>query len=196
MKKILAVLAVFALIFSIAACSKSGGKNNDNTDETLPFDVDELATMNSEEMSSFVEENSSVLESFSEANKVLTPQDIMDDIDKNGYLPDEYITLKRADLLDYFGLGADVVRDCAVIMDSSGYKDEIIILKATADFNVDSIKETLENYLEGKKEEMRDYDATQYAILEKCSVTVKDDYVALFISEHQKEINKIFDSYF
>lgn len=167
MKRTVSVLIMLTIILTLSACGNGAEKDGSTEKETTQTEEAEVDV-----------------------------QTIMDEIKKAGYFPKDYVTLQKADLLDYYGLSADIVKQCAVIQNTSGYQDEIIIIKSYNDSSAEVVSDLLDSYLRDKTDEMRDYDATQYAILQKCAVSIQGEYVALFISEHQKEMNKIFDANF
>lgn len=126
-------------------------------------------------------------------SEFISVQPVMDKIKAENLLPEDYITLTTDDLIDYYGIESDWVVESSVIQNSSGYQDEIIIIHAS---NPSAVKSALEEHLEYQKNEMRDYSPEQFAILEKCKVEAKGNYIALFISENAARMSEIFNETF
>lgn len=94
-----------------------------------------------------------------------------------------------------YGFESDEYSDLAIYLKSSGVEmDEITIVKAADSSKVAGIKEKLENHLNNQLVSTKDYLPEQYAIIEKCSVVTKGDYVCLIISENAEEMVKIFEN--
>lgn len=94
-----------------------------------------------------------------------------------------------------YGFESDEYSDLAIYLKSSGVEmDEITIIKASDSSRVSGIKEKLENHLNNQLVSTKDYLPEQYAIIEKCSVVTKGDYVCLIISENADDMVKIFEN--
>lgn len=94
-----------------------------------------------------------------------------------------------------YGFESDEYSDLAIYLKSSGVEmDEITIIKASDSSKVAGIKEKLENHLNNQLVSTKDYLPEQYAIIEKCSVVTKGDYVCLIISENADDMVKIFEN--
>lgn len=170
MKRILAVIFVLSLIFVFASCN-----SETETDNTTATDNDTTA---------FVEVSS------------VSVQDIMNEIENKGYLPENPVKLTKNDLLDYYGIEPSDVKDCAVVQNPSGYQDEIIIIEAVDENAKATVKGILEDQINYKRDQMMNYDAEMFDILSDCHVITNGNYVALFISAEREAIGTIFNSYF
>mgnify|MGYP003317031969 CR=1 FL=1 len=104
--------------------------------------------------------------------------------------------LTADDLIDYYGIEADKVADCAAVQDACGYKDEIVIIKAVDDTSAKEIADLLNEHIEYQKESMKNYDPAQYEILGSSEVITNGVYVAMFISAEQSTMAEIFNGSF
>lgn len=120
---------------------------------------------------------------------------VMSDIKKNVPLSGDMMDLNVDDLLDYYGIDSSSVASFAASQDNCGYLDEIVMIEAVDENSVDTIKSLLDDYIEYKKDEMRNYLPKQFEVLSKCSVGTNGRYVTLFISASADEMNKIFEGY-
>ena len=111
-------------------------------------------------------------------------------------MPAETVELSADDLIDYYGIEAEKVADFKAVQDACGYKDEIVILKAKNEDGAKEAEAMLKEHIEYQMEEMRDYDAEQYKVLESSMVCTNGLYVAMFISAEQSEMEEIFNSFF
>ncbi len=170
MKKILAVIIVLSLIFIFASCNSSS-----ETDKTTATGENSTAT---------------------DDTKNVNVQDIMNEIENKGYLPENPVKLTKNDLLDYYGIEPTDVKDCAVVQNPSGYQDEIIIIEVVDENAKATVKGILEDQINYKRDQMMNYDAEMYDILSDCHVLTNGNYVALFISTEREAIGTIFNSFF
>ena len=94
-----------------------------------------------------------------------------------------------ADLNRFYGIAAEDVKEFAGGVNNSGVDQEEIVMILAADSDAaDRIKTALENRLQSKLNETKNYNPEQYAIVEKSSVDVDNLYVSLFISEHSAQM--------
>ena len=100
---------------------------------------------------------------------------------------------KADDLNRFYGIEVDQVKDFAGGINKSGVDQEEIVIVLAADSKAaESIKASLENRLESKLSQTKNYNAEQYAIVEKCSVDVNDNYVSLFVSKNADAMKEDF----
>lgn len=166
MKKILAVISAALMILSFAACNKTD--NNNDTNESAS----------------------------SSAEVSVATADIMNEIRNGGYLPAENMELTANNMDDYYGIDASEIKQCSVVLNSSGWQDELIIIEAVDSNAADNIETLLNNHIQNQCDAMRDYDAQMYDIVSKCTVETNGNYIALFISADYVTLNNIFNSYF
>lgn len=122
--------------------------------------------------------------------------DIYTKITESVEMPKETIELKAENLMEYYGIEAEKVSECSAVQDACGYKDEIVIIKATDADAVKDIETKLNSRIERQKESMRNYDPAQFEILGSSTVVTNGNYVALFISADQSQMVDIFNSFF
>lgn len=107
-------------------------------------------------------------------------------------LPD-MVELSSADRLDRnYGITEDMVSEFAGGIDSSGVTmTEIVLIKAKDDESAAQIAEKLNNRLQSKLDQNRNYNPEQAAVIEKCKVETKGLYVTLIISDEAEKITEI-----
>lgn len=123
-------------------------------------------------------------------------KDIYQKITEAVALPDEIIELTADDLMDYYGIEADKVAECAAVQDACGYKDEIVIIKAADETAAADIGNLFTQHIDYQKDSMKNYDADQYEVLGSSKVIVNGSYAAMFISGSQDKMAEIFNSFF
>ena len=71
-------------------------------------------------------------------------------------------------------------------------QEEIVLVKAASEKDVDSIKTALDNRYKAKLNQNKNYNAEQAEMIEKCSVEVDGLYVSMIVSENAESITKIY----
>ena len=96
-----------------------------------------------------------------------------------------------------YGFDASDYSEIAAYVNNSGVEqDEIVIVKASSPDKVASIKEKLENKMTAKLNQTKNYLPEQYAMIEKCEVAEKGDYVRMIISPNADDMVSIFNAQF
>lgn len=109
-------------------------------------------------------------------------------------LGEEMMTLDVNDLVDlYFFDAADIKQSAAAIHTSGINADEIIMIEAVDADAAARVKNILDARYEAKLNEMRDYIAEEYAIIEKCSVTANGNFVAMIVAPNAPELVEIYN---
>ena len=104
---------------------------------------------------------------------------------KTDYNITEMLEFKSADDLSRYGIKAEDVEESAGGVNKSGVnQEEIVLVKATDADAAKRVEASLKKRLESKLNETKNYNPEQYAILEKCSVDVDNNYVSLIVSEN------------
>ena len=75
------------------------------------------------------------------------------------------------------------------------FPDEILMIEAVDSDAAKRIEEQLQSRLEQVMAQSKNYDAENYALLQKCAVKKTGNYVTLFISAKYAELQKIFDNF-
>ena len=89
-----------------------------------------------------------------------------------------------ADLNRFYGIAAEDVKDFAGGINNSGVNQEEIVMVLAADASAaERISTALNNRYDSKLNETKNYNPEQYAILEKCSVDIDNNYVSMFLSK-------------
>ena len=109
---------------------------------------------------------------------------------------DDPLTLGESDMLDFFGIQSDSMEQFAAVTCSNGISaQEIVLVKATDEDSAKAVEEKLQNRLDSRKAEAKDYLPDQYAILEECEVKRDGVYVRLIISPEAQALVDIYQGY-
>lgn len=104
---------------------------------------------------------------------------------KTDYNVTDLVEFKSTDDLARYGIKAEDVKEYAGGINKSGVdQEEIVMVLATDTAAVGRVQAALNNRLESKKNETKNYNPEQYAIIENCTVEVDGNYVALIISKN------------
>ena len=97
---------------------------------------------------------------------------------KNDYNITDMVEFKSVDDLGRYGIKAEDVKEFAGGVNKSGVnQEEIIMVLATDGDAAERIEKSLNNRLESKKNETKNYNPEQYAIMEDCTVDTNNNYV-------------------
>ncbi|MBQ7521460.1 MAG: DUF4358 domain-containing protein [Clostridia bacterium] len=141
------------------------------------------------------EENTSQVNSAVSQNVVQekTLTDVFSDI-KTQVNVSEMVEFQDVSSLDrYYGITAEQVLEFAGGINNSGVEqEEIVLLKASSDADVEALKTALENRRQSKLNENKNYNPEQAEIIEKCSVETNGLYVFMIISPNNEQMTQIF----
>ena len=102
-----------------------------------------------------------------------------------GLNSEDMLPLAETDLMEYYGIDAANVKQFAGAVNLTGISAEEIVLIEAVDANAAaSVKAQLDARYDSKAAQMKDYLPDQYAIIEKCSVRVDGNFVAMIVSEN------------
>lgn len=109
---------------------------------------------------------------------------------------DGAMSLKTERLESLYGIVASDVKQqgCFITMGGT-FPDEILMIEAVDSDAAKRIEEQLQSRLEQVMAQSKNYDAENYALLQKCAVKKTGNYVTLFISAKYAELQKIFDNF-
>lgn len=95
---------------------------------------------------------------------------------------------------NYYGIDTASLEEYVFSMSEDATSAEtIIIMKAKDSSTVSGLSDCLQVVVDEKKNEMENYLPEQFAIVEKSSVQIKDNYVWLVISENADAITKMIE---
>lgn len=98
-------------------------------------------------------------------------------------------------LLRYYGITPDMVSDYAGGMDNSGVgQDEILLVKASDESQVEALRNALQTRYDQKLNEQANYNPEEAEKIRGCEVRVSGLYVTLIISNDAAQITEIVDS--
>ncbi len=122
-------------------------------------------------------------------------KDVFEEIKSSVELP-VMIELNDNLLPRYYGLSADVVSDYAGGVDSSGIgQDEIVLMKAADESQVETIREALQTRYDSKLAQQENYNPQEAEKISKCEVQTNGLYVTLIISNDAAAITEIVNSH-
>lgn len=102
-----------------------------------------------------------------------------------GLNSEDMLALAETDLMEYYGIDAANVKQFAGAVNLTGISAEEIVLIEAVDANAAAtVKTQLDARYDSKAAQMKDYLPDQYAIIEKCSVRVDGNFVAMIVSEN------------
>lgn len=167
MKKILCVTLVLSLLCAFAACGKKA------------------EPVNTEEVTDAAEETAETVDLAA----------VLEAIAEKVEMPAESLDVPVSELKERYGIDAADVASCAIRMDASGYKDEIIMIEAVDEAAAAGIEEALNSHLEYNKKTMRTYAPDRFEILEESSVMKTGNFVSLFVSENADDMIDIYNGF-
>ncbi len=95
-----------------------------------------------------------------------------------------------------YGIDSSHIKQAAGFVTMSGtFPHEIIMIEATNAQSAASIEAALNTKLGEVMNQARSYDAENYALAQKCKVYKKGNFVSLFLSPKQAEMNDIYSGY-
>lgn len=104
-------------------------------------------------------------------------------IDK--YQVEEMLEISEKDLKKHYGIDAADLKEFACGVNKTGVsQEEIIMIQANDADKAEQIAEKLNDHRTSKMNQQKNYNAEQYAIIEKSEVKTDGNYVSLFISEN------------
>ena len=105
------------------------------------------------------------------------------------------MSLKTERLESLYGIEAkDVKQQGSFITMGGTFPDEILMIEAVDSDAAKRVEEKLQSRLEQVMAQSKNYDAENYALLQKCAVKKTGNYVTLFISAKYAELQKLFDA--
>ena len=105
------------------------------------------------------------------------------------------LELPQERLTELYGIEQEDLKSAACIITMGGaFPDEIIMTEAVDAAAAQRIAQKLEARLADVTNQAQNYDAESYALLEKCKVQTAGNYVTLFISAQNEQLQQIFDA--
>lgn len=109
----------------------------------------------------------------------------------------EALELTEEDMLNFYGIEASQMEDFAATACSMGIEaDELVLVKAVDEDGAQAVEELLQQRLENRRSEFRNYSPEEYEVLTQGSVERNGLYVRLIVSPEAEELAAIYDSYF
>lgn len=170
MKKKLLSTAILTL--TVLACTACGG--NDESDSTTKA-TDKVA------------------ETQQEKDVVLS--DVCKEVLDKGYYPEMYKEEDADYIANYYGLTKEDAEDMIFYLPEDYLQaDCLIIVKADSSEAADDLKDKFDKINENKKDELRDYNAAEYAKVEAAKIDSVGKYAYMVVTEKSGEAADLVES--
>ncbi len=105
------------------------------------------------------------------------------------------MNLKTERLESLYGIEEKDVKQQACFITMGGtFPDEVLMIEAPDSDAAKRVEEKLQSRLSQVMTQSKNYDAENYALLQKCAVKKSGNYVTLFISAKYAELQALFDA--
>lgn len=109
----------------------------------------------------------------------------------------EPMELTEEDMLNFYGIEASQMKDFAAVTCSMGIEaDELVLVEAVDEDSAQAVEALLQQRLENRKSEFRNYSPEEYEVLTQGSVERDGVYVRLIVSPQSEELAAIYDGCF
>ena len=109
----------------------------------------------------------------------------------------DVIDIDEAGLKSNYGIEAEDVKQFAALADASGIKcEEVVLIEAKDADAAGRVKAKLEKRMESKLAQNKDYLPEQYAIIKKCKVEQKGNYVSMIVGAEHEKLTQIYQEAF
>ena len=110
---------------------------------------------------------------------------------------DDILVLSESDMLDFYGIKADQMKQFSAALNMNGISAQEIVLIQAADENaVEQISTKLSNRLAARMAESENYLPDEYEIISQCEVSASGTYCRLIIHANAKEAIAIYNNAF
>lgn len=117
------------------------------------------------------------------------------DLKDNGVYKDQLSEIDDTTGLTLYGIAADDVKDCIVILGSGATAEEIAVFEAADSEAAAAIKTACENRIDTQEAACENYLPDEMPKLASAVVVESGNYVILCVSEDSEKANSIIDSY-
>lgn len=108
---------------------------------------------------------------------------------------DDPLTLGETDMLDFYGIEADQMKQFSAVLNSNGISaQEIVLVEAVDDTAAGKVLEKLTNRLSARTAEADGYLPDEYEILSTCEAVADGCYVRLIIHAQADELIEIYNN--
>lgn len=129
-----------------------------------------------------------------EATKNANLEEVMSQISSQVTLGD-MMDYSKEDLKGAYGINPEDVKQSVAKVASDGLSaDEIVMIEAVDSDAAVRIREKLQDRYQAKANENINYNPTEYAVIQKCSVQREGNFVTMFISDDAAKMTSTFES--
>lgn len=105
------------------------------------------------------------------------------------------LQLTDTDMLNFYGIDTDTLESYSAEMAADGITaNEVVLVKAKDEESAKTVETKLQNRLDARRNEFKNYLPDQYAVVEKSEVKRDGVYVRLIMSPYQDELAELYDS--
>ena len=110
---------------------------------------------------------------------------------------DDILILSESDMLDFYGIKSDQMKQFAAALNMNGISaQEIVLIEGVDQSAAEEIVKKLENRLSSRLAESKDYLPDEYAIISECEVSQSGSYCRLIIHANAKDAIAIYNKAF
>lgn len=122
-------------------------------------------------------------------------QTVMDDMMTQVTVDDPFV-MNENDLLDFFGIKEGDLEEFAAVTCGNGISaQEIVLVKAVDEDSAETVQEKLDNRLESRAAQAKDYLPEEYEIIQACETTRHGVYVSMIVHPEHESLEELYLSY-
>lgn len=196
-KKIICMLLVSMMVFTVVSCTKDKGNtdsNNSNSSNSSSSSSSEDNSSSNEDSSSSSSEDSSSSSEDSSSDVEISAKGLADKLLKEIDFKDELDSIDTEMALMQYNLTSEEVEEVVMYLSTGASAEEIAIFKVKGD-NLRKVQSAVERRISDKKTSFKDYNPDELEKLEDPTMYVKDDYVVLCISDDDNKSRDVIDKY-
>lgn len=122
-------------------------------------------------------------------------QTVMDDMMTRVTVDDPFV-MNENDLLDFFGIQETDWEEFAAVTCGNGISaQEIVLVKAVDEDSAEAVQGKLDDRLESRAAQAKDYLPEEYEIIQACETTRHGVYVSMIVHPEHEELEELYLSY-
>ena len=122
-------------------------------------------------------------------------QTVMDDLMTQVTVDDPFV-MNENDLLDFFGIQETDWEEFAAVTCGNGISaQEIVLVKAVDEDSAETVQEKLDDRLESRAAQAKDYLPEEYEIIQACETTRHGVYVSMIVHPEHEELEELYLAY-
>lgn len=110
---------------------------------------------------------------------------------------DDALTLGESDMLDFYGIKGEQMKQFAAVLNINGISaQEIVLIEAADQAAAQEIAKKLDNRLSSRMAESKDYLPDEYEIISQCKVAQEGNYFRMIIHANAEQAITIYNNAF